>query len=263
MFINHFKMTAQPFAERISVNNILKNNLISQGMARLKYMKLYGEIALLTGQTGIGKSTLIKLFLSTLDHNQFLPIYIHFTHVEASSLLKLIVSELGEIPRLTKERVFLQIIDKVKKSNLTTILIIDEAHLLKNDALTDLRLLVSSALEENPLLKIILTGQNSIKNTLKQSIHLDFASRISVYYHFKPLTKTQTSAYINAHLKSVNATEKIFDEDVKNLIHDYSNGIPRQINNIATACLLNASSQNLQKINTTLLNQTMSELHSF
>jgi general secretion pathway protein A len=263
MFTNHFKMTDQPFAERIPINNILNNDVISQGMARLKYMKLFGEIALITGQTGIGKSTLIKLFLSGLDSNQYLPIYIHFTHVEASSLLKLIVSELGEVPRLTKERVFLQIIDKVKKSNLTTILIIDEAHLLKNDALTDLRLLISSPLEEKPILKIILTGQNSIKNTLKQSIHLDFASRISVYYNLKSFSKTQTSSYIDAQLKSVNASDMIFDPDVKNLIHDYSSGIPRQINNIATACLLNAASQNLQKINTTLLNQTMSELHSF
>jgi general secretion pathway protein A len=54
-----------------------------------------------------------------------------------------LVTELGEIPRLTKERLFLQVIDKVNKNNLTHLLILDEAHLLDNNALVDLRLLVS------------------------------------------------------------------------------------------------------------------------
>lgn len=263
MFTTFFKMMAQPFTERVAPQQILRDERMTQGLARLQYMASHGTIALVEGQTGVGKSILIKLFLSNLPQNQYLPLYIHFTHVKSSSLFKLIVNELGESPKRTKEQTFLQIIDKVRKTNLITLLIIDEAHLLDSYAITDLRLLVSSALEDAPPLKIILSGQEDIKKKLKSSSHIDFAHRISVHYHLKPLTKTQTIAYIDFQMKYAGASDKVFEPEVKEMIHEYSNGITRQINNIAIGCLINASIQNSQKINLDLLNQTMAEFQLF
>ncbi|MBE7548093.1 MAG: ATP-binding protein [Planctomycetia bacterium] len=118
------------------------------GLARLQYLLHSGSIAVLYGQTGVGKSTLLKLFLSQIPQNLFLPIYLHFTHLKSSSLLSLIVSQLGEIPKHTKDRLFLQIMDKSLRSNLTPIIVIDEAHLLKptpsqtSDSLSALRLIL-------------------------------------------------------------------------------------------------------------------------
>lgn len=263
MFTTHFKMTTLPFCERIPAQQIMKHDLFSQGLARLQYMMHQGAIALIYGQTGVGKSTLIKLLLNNLANNQYLPIYIYFTNLRASSLFTLIVNEFGETPKHTKDRLFLQIMEKIRKSNLTLIFIIDEAHLLDNDSITDLRLLVSSPMEDVQTLKIILCGQEGIKRKLKKQSHSDFFQRISVLYHLKPFSKTQTSSYIDFQMKSVDASEKIFDQDVKNMIHEYSNGIPRQINNIATGCLINTCTQNLQKVNLEILNQTITELQLF
>ena len=53
--------------------------------------------------------------------------------------------------------------------------------------------------------------------------------------------------------------EKIFETEAKELIHDYAAGVPRQINNVATACLLNATSQNIKKITDALVNDTMAQ----
>ena len=263
MFTTFFKMRTQPFAERIAPEKIIKNEYMCQGLARLQYMAAEGTIALITGQTGVGKSALIRLFLANLPHNHYLPIYIYFTHLKAFGLLRLIVTELGEIAKITKERLFLQLKEKLSKINLTVLLIIDEAHLLDSDIITDLRLLVSSALDNAPPLKIILAGQERLKNQLKRSSHIDFAHRISVYFHLKPLTNAQTETYIDSQLKYTGVSEKIFDQEVKYMIYEYSNGFPRQINNIATACLINAAIQKIQKINLDLLNQTMAELQKF
>ncbi len=263
MFTTHFKMKILPFLERPAIGQILQDERMSQGLARLQYMASQGTIALVTGQTGVGKSVLIKLFLAKLPQNQYLPIYIHFTPVKASSLFNLIVTGLGEAPKNNKQRLFLQIMDKTKKSRLPVLLIVDEAHLLDVDAITDLRLLVSSALEDSPPLKIIMAGQNGIKEKIKRSTHADFANRVSVYCKLKPLTKIQTVAYIDFQMKWAGSSEKVFEPEVKELIHDYSNGLPRQINNIATACLINANILKAQKINLELLNQTMDEIQLY
>ncbi|MBE7546299.1 MAG: ATP-binding protein [Planctomycetia bacterium] len=92
-----------------------------------------------------------------------------FTHLKSSSLLSLIVSQLGEIPKHTKDRLFLQIMDKSLRSNLTPIIVIDEAHLLKTDAITDLRLLVSSPLDSSTHLKSSSQDGEHLKYILKET----------------------------------------------------------------------------------------------
>ncbi len=259
MFTTHFKMTRHPFCERTPVEGILKDERISQGLARLEYLASEGTIALLTGPTGVGKSSLLKLFLSSLSRNQFHPLYLHLTHLSSGAFLKLIVARLGEVPRRGKETLFLQILEKAKAGELSTLLLVDEAHLLDPDALTDLRLLVSSALEEVPPFKIILAGQDSLRDQLKRSVHGDLVQRISVRYQLPPLTKDQTEAYIDFQMRQAGASQKIFEPEVKSLIHDYAGGIPRQINNLATACLIQAAARNTQKVQEPLFHETLVE----
>lgn len=258
MYVTHFKMTAQPFQERAPIGQILKDDRVQQGLARLNFLKDQGNIALITGATGVGKSILIKLFLNSLNRSLYQTVYIHFTHVKNTSLLKLIASGLGEVPRLSKERVFGQILEKTLNSELTTILLIDEGQLLQSDALTDLRLLVSSALEKPPF-KLLLVGQEKLRNQLQRTRHTDLLQRINIRYHLSPLSRSQTIDYIDFQMKSVEASEKIFDPEVKNAIYDYTHGIPRQINNIASTCLLNAAVQNVQRVDEYLFAQAMNE----
>jgi general secretion pathway protein A len=261
MFLSHFKMTAQPFLERTPADRMLRDERMSQGLARLEYLANAGSIALVTGHTGVGKSSLLKLFLHTLTKNRYLPLYLHLTDVTATSLLKLVVAALGEEPRRGKERLFLQILERTRSAELTPILILDEAHLLDPQALTDLRLLVSSALEEAPPLKILLCGQETLRDQLKRASHADFVHRISVRYHLRPLTKEETASYVDFQMNASGASEKIFEPEAKDLVHEYANGVPRQINNVATASLLNAAARKLQKINAELVNETMEEFH--
>ena len=53
--------------------------------------------------------------------------------------------------------------------------------------------------------------------------------------------------------------EDVFDAEVKGLIHDFTGGIPRPINNLATACLLGAAGSGVLRIDTALFQRTVSE----
>jgi len=57
----------------------------------------------------------------------------------------------------------------------------------------------------------------------------------------------------------VGASERIFENQAKGLIHDYAAGLPRQVNNLATACLINAAARNLPRIDEPLVNDTLAE----
>jgi len=137
-------------------------------------------------------------------------------------------------------------------------LIIDEAHLIDPQTLTDLRVLISSIGDQIPL-KILLCGQENLRHILKRSSQADLLHRITLRLFLKPYSKDQTCAYIDNRIAKAGGSNKIFEPEAKELIHDYAAGVPRQINNVATACLLNATSQNIKKIAEALVNDTMAQ----
>ena len=259
MFLSHFNMSQNPFAERPPAEWLLKDERTAQGLARLEYFARDGLVALVLGQTGVGKSTLLRLFLGALPNNRYTTRYLHLTHLNARSLLRLIVAELGEAPAYGKDRLFTQVLERVRKSDTPTILVLDEAHLIEPEALVDLRLLLSSAVDAGPPLKLVLSGQEPLRGILTRAAHADLNNRITVRCRLAPLTGEQSAAYIDARVRHSGASDKLFEPEAKNSIHEYAAGVPRQINNIATACLIHAAAQDARKITEPLVSHVMDE----
>jgi general secretion pathway protein A len=260
MFLNHFGLTAHPFSEKPPIDWLLCDENTEKALARLKFFEQQGAIALIIGQTGLGKSSLLRLFIHQLPHNRYHPVYLHLTPLNANAFLRLIVTKLGEKPLMGKDRMLLQILERINKNDKCTLFIIDEAHLIDPKILTDLRLLISS-IDEEISLKILLCGQESLNQILKRSSYADLVHRITLQFVMRPYSNEKTNAYIDYRIIKTGGSTKIFEPEAKNMIHDYTGGVPRQINNVATACLLNATARNLKKITETLVNETMSEFH--
>ena len=258
MFLNHFALTAHPFAEKPPLDWLLRDERINQALARLKFFEQQGAIALIIGQTGLGKSSLLKLFIHQLPQNLYHPVYLHLTPLNANAFLRLMVIKLGEKPKMGKDRLLLQILARIDQNDKCTLFIIDEAHLINPQTLTDLRLLISS-IDEQLNLKILLCGQEDLSQILKRSSHTDLLQRISLQVILRPLSKEKTAAYIDYRITKAGGTAKIFESQAKALIHDYTGGVPRQINNVATACLINAAARRVNKIAEALVNETMNE----
>jgi len=64
---------------------------------------------------------------------------------------------------------------------------------------------------------------------------------------------------VDYHLTQAGGAEEVFDHSVKALIHDFTGGLPRAINNLATACLLQATARNVQRIDEALFQQASAE----
>lgn len=259
MFTAHFKLDRQPFLERTPAEHLQRDERFREGLARLDYFANAAAVALLCGPTGVGKSSLLKLFIDGLSRHRFRPVYVDLTHVTAGGFLRLLVRRLGETPQWGKERLFQQVLDKTAASELTTLICIDDAHLLEAQALTDLRLLVSAGLDDLTHLKILLCGQDRLRDLLKQTQLADLVNRIQVRYHLNGLAREHSRAYIDFHMQNAGASTKVFEPEAKDLIHDYASGIPRQVNNIATGCLIKAAAENAQKIDAELVNRVMAE----
>ena len=260
MYQEHFKLQRQPFSEHAAANCLWIDQRMKEALSRLTFLVDHAALGLVTGPSGVGKSARLKCFLDKLPQ-RCEAVYCHLTHLPSAGLLKVLVAQMGEVPRRGKDRLFEQIYQAAKRTDGTLLLVVDEAHLLDGDALTDLRLLVSSAVDVAPPLKILLVGQQALRAVLKRSQHADLLNRVNVQYQLHPFSKDQTACYIDIQMKQAGGPEDVFDPSVKELIHDFTGGIARQINNLATACLLQATASNVVRIDEALFQRTTSEFH--
>ena len=106
----------------------------------------------------------------------------------------------------------------------------------------------SLALDVGPPLKILLVGQEALRATIKRAQHADLLNRVSVRFQLRALTKEQTSQYVDFQITQAGGTAKLFGEEVKALLHDFTGGLPRAINNLAIACLLQATALGVTRI---------------
>ncbi len=134
MYLEHFQLKSQPFSEHAAVAALWQDQRMDEGLARLEYLIQCGNLGVVTGPSGVGKSALLKRFLHGLLPQHCQALYCHLTHLPSAGLLKLVVTQLGETPRRGKERIYEQILERAARAEGTLLLVFDEAHLLDGDA---------------------------------------------------------------------------------------------------------------------------------
>jgi general secretion pathway protein A len=106
---------------------------------------------------------------------------------------------------------------------------------------------------------MLLVGQEPLRAILRRAQHAALLNRVSVRYQLRPLSREHTCRYIDFQITQAGGDTKLFDDSVKGAIHDFTGGVPRQINNLATACLLQATARKVRRIDDELFQQAAGE----
>jgi len=159
---------------------------MQQGLARLRYLAEQATIALVTGGSGVGKSAPaetvpVRVAWAAMATGLSAP-----DTPASRGTVEVVSGQAGRVSRRGKERLFEQILQKARQADGGLLVILDEAHLVDPMALVDIRVLISSALDDAPPLKFVLAGQEPLRQTLRQSLHSDLLNRISVRFHLPP-----------------------------------------------------------------------------
>jgi hypothetical protein len=120
------------------------------------------------------------------------------------------------------------------------IIIVDEAQNVPDETLEELRILSNLETEKEKLLQIILIGQPELKKRLQADHLKQLNQRITIRATLRPLTRSETSDYINFRLIKAGKGTVNFDEDARKRIYKMSGGIPRLINLISSRAIMAA-----------------------
>ncbi len=115
---------------------------------------------------------------------------------------------------------------------------IDEAQVLTDELLKEIRLLANFDLNGQSLIRIFLAGQPELRKKLVRPENKAFAQRITLNYHIDPLLPEETREYIQYRLQVAGTSRPIFSSEAVQRVHRYSSGVPRQINILCDHALL-------------------------
>lgn len=209
---------------------------------------------LISGGIGMGKTTICRSLLASLDHSVETALIFN-TAVDELDLLETILGEYGvdiKDESRTKKN-FIDILNDFLLRNFaagkTAVLLIDEAQNLSHGVLEQIRMLSNLETEAEKLIQIILIGQPEINNSLMLPALRQLNERITVRYDLKPLSPPAVREYIRHRLTVAQGPGSLnFTRGAFSLIYNFSEGIPRRINTICDRALLIAYTKNITKI---------------
>ena len=265
MFQQFYGFTRVPFSKDIPPQDILSTRSQTELGARLTYLVSEHGIGLVTGEIGSGKSTAVRSFVSSLDPNRFLVIYLSNPTLGINGLYREILAALGYEPPFSKPKMVARIRsacdDLIRTKQRFPLLILDEAHLLPATAFEQFRLLLSTHMDSRSLGTLLLIGPPPLVQTLHLSIHEAFRQRLTNSYQFSPLDLKETIEYIQHHLRIAGyASGSPFSHDALQRIFEYTRGIPRQINRLCTTALIAGRIDQKQILDDSTIRKAIAEI---
>jgi len=217
----------------------------------------------ITGDIGSGKTTVCRTLLNKLNSTTQTALITN-THLSGKDLLCSILEDLeieytpGSKSKLLS-RLNHYLIEQLRLDN-NVVVIIDEAQNLSPGVLEEIRMLSNLETENEKLIQIILLGQPELKKKLSMAKLEQLRQRIAVFYHLVPLTKEETKQYIVYRLNIASeSARQYFTDEALDIVYQYSNGVPRLINQICDSALLNGFIYGKDIISGELMREVVSE----
>jgi type II secretory pathway predicted ATPase ExeA len=141
------------------------------------------------------------------------------------------------------------------------LLIVDEAHLIPSRAtFEEIRLLTNFQLDDRNLLAVLLLGQPELGRRLRRPAYEALRQRIGLSYHLGPLPRASVGEYLRFRLRTAGREEPLFTSEAVAAIAELSRGIPRWVNNLAAAALLEGFGREEEAIDRALVEDAAQDL---
>ncbi len=256
------KLTKVPFGKGLTPDELFNYSQLEE-LTRLLNMALEQKIPfVLTGEAGVGKTTAVYSVVSQLPTNKYSTVYLGQDQ-DGTNLIKRLAAGLGLQPKSSRKHTWMQISqllsDNLSEQGKTPVVIIDEAHLIDDSTLEDLRLLTNNDFDRSSPLALILMGQLPLRTRLKAPGFEALSQRLRYRYALEGFTEEETLAYIKHHLRLAGAPEDVFTPEAGKLLFQESRGILREINNFATLAILRAEATLSTKIDIKLLRKILDQ----
>ncbi len=244
MYEAFYNLATKPFQLSPDPRFFFDSTVHKRAMSYLRYGLSQGEgFIVITGGIGTGKTTLVRNLFAEMDRRQIVAAQLVTTRLGPDELLKIISSTFGlpseGLSKASLLKQFEAFLKKCEFQDKRVLLVVDEAQNLPADTLEELRMLSNYQTDNRSLIQSFLLGQDEFRQTIQSPGMEQMRQRIIASCHLSPLDKKETRLYIEHRLKEVGWSSRPVITDIAfELIHNYTNGVPRRINVFCDRLLL-------------------------
>ncbi len=247
MYEQVFHFNSRPFTSTPFVKHYFSGDSIdhSLGQAKVCIDRASGPV-MVVGGAGTGKSLLLAL-LEDQYHSQFNVVNLACGKLEErQDLLQSILFELKQpYQGLTDSELRFALMDYLNPGEHCphgVLLLIDEAHLLSQEMLDEIRLITNFIRDGEPRVRLVLAGNQRLEENLMEPKLESFNQRIAARCYLSNMNREETAQYVIEHVKRAGGSD-LFDETSLKAIHEVSDGCPRLINQVCDHALILAATR--------------------
>jgi general secretion pathway protein A len=243
MYQEFYGLRSRPFDLTPDPRFLLMTGKHREALSTLQYaISGHKGVALLVGEAGTGKTTLIHAALET--RADALPLLLSNPALTRSEFVEFLAEGFNLPPEAATSKTrclsaLTQVLKERQAAGSMAALIIDEAQCLPDELLEEVRLLANIETPQEKLLSIILVGQPELAERLNRPSQRQIKQRVGLRSTLTPLDQAETAAYIATRVQVAGSTcESLFTPDAIATIYEYAGGIPRTISVICDNALV-------------------------
>ena len=253
LYLEHFGLAEPPF--RITPHTDFFFDGADRGatLEALIYAILHDEgIVKLSGEVGSGKTMLCRVLMERLPPHVE-TIYLATPSLARDEILHAIADDL-EL-RLTHERTTVALRElqehliRLYGAGRRVVVLIDEAHVMPEETLEQVRLLSNLESNRHKLMQLVLFGQPELDATLAKPSLRQLRDRITHAFRMRPLAEPEVAKYVSFRMRAAGYRgPDVFAPGALARVARASGGLTRRINILADKSLLAAFTQNVHAV---------------
>jgi len=213
---------------------------------------------------GSGKTTVCRKIAAALHPGLYRLFYVPLSTGNVLDMYKCIAWELGLPAEHTRASAFRLIRGEITRLTLEAkqrpVLIVDEAHHLRNEVLEDLRLLTNYEMDSQNRLCLLLVGLTELRRRLSMAVHESLAQRIVVRVHLAGLSREELPDYLVHRLRLAGCELPLFEPPAVEALFQATQGMPRKVNRLAHYALTGAAIAKAKTVSIEHLQTALEEL---
>jgi general secretion pathway protein A len=251
-YLLHFGLSHAPFSKEINDSDLWlppsKAPLVDDLEAAIRAR----ASVLLVGEPGVGKTCVLRALRHRLSQTDFQLTYCHNATLGRRDFYRQLCLALGLSPKATAAAVFYAISSHVQQlagHHAHPVFLIDEAHLLHQDTLDHLHILMNYEWDSKALLSLVLVGLPDLGDRLRLRHNRSLESRLAMRRRIDGLSPEDTWEYIGFRLRAAGAPRELVTRDAAAYLHEAAVAHSlRDIDRLATLALSEAAARNRDRV---------------
>jgi len=252
-----FRFTRMPFAKGLDSDDLWLDDTRSRAVEALVSACESKEHALVLGEPGVGKTTVLRALRDRLSPVHFSCHYLAFVTLSPRDFIRQLCLALDIEAKATIAALFnalqAEIAHRHREHRVHPVIVIDESHLIPDRTLAQLHVLANFDWDSQPLVSFVLVGLPELHSRLKLGVHRSLLTRLSTKVELSPATPEHTTAYVRQRIHAAGVTAELFAPDALGMLHELTGGVLRSVDVLATEALRIAAEQDVKLVDRSLL----------